>query len=187
MKKLLCLALIFLVSCSAAPDPTQILRSTQEKLSEGCSFDLQFSTGEEATLRWSAEEQELCFMAPDAVEGLCYLRDGGGLTVTFEGISSKISEAALPQGAAVAEIFEALDTLCGATPLSVSPHPSADADTFPPENVDARQEADGLLRVSTRNNQRTLSAAAWVDVESCLPIAVETEHWAVALALHNAL
>ena len=53
MKKLLCLALIFLVSCSAAPDPTQILRSTQEKLSAGCSFDLQFSTGEEASLCWS--------------------------------------------------------------------------------------------------------------------------------------
>ena len=171
MKKLLCLALIFLVSCSAAPDPTQILRSTQEKLSEGCTFDLQFSTGEEATLRWSAEEQELCFTAPDAVEGLCYLRDGGGLTVSFEGISSKISEAALPQGAAVRELYEAIDAFL-----------IADA-----ENVDARQEADGLLRVSTRNNQRTLSAAVWIDTESCLPIAVETEHWAVALALHNAL
>ena len=87
MKKLLCLALIFLVSCSAAPDPTQILRSTQEKLSAGCSFDLQFSTGEEASLCWSAEEQSLCFSAPEAIEGLCYVRDGGGLTVTFEGIS----------------------------------------------------------------------------------------------------
>ena len=170
MKKLLCLALIFLVSCSAAPDPTQILRSTQEKLSEGCTFDLQFSTGEEATLRWSAEEQELCFTAPDAVEGLCYLRDGGGLTVSFEGISSKISEAALPQGAAVAEIFEALDTIL------ISDSEALDCDT----------ETDGLLRVSTRNSQRG-HPAAWVDVESCLPIAVETEHWAVALALHNAL
>ena len=169
MKKLLCLALIFLVSCSAAPDPTQILRSTQEKLSEGCSFDLQFSTGQEATLRWSAEEQELCFTAPDAVEGLCYLRDGGGLTVSFEGISSKISEAALPQGAAVAEIFEALDTIL------ISDSEALDCDT----------ETDGLLRVSTRNSQRMQSV--WVDVESCLPIAVETEHWAVALALHNAL
>ena len=181
MKKLLCLALIFLVSCSAAPDPTQILRSTQEKLSAGCSFGLQFSTGEEASLCWSAEEQRLCFTTPDAVEGLCYLRDGGGLTVTFEGISSKISEAALPQGAAVAEIFDALDTIL------ISDSEALDCDT----------ETDGLLKVSTqssprglpapRNNQRTLSAAAWVDVESCLPIAVETEHWAVALALHNAL
>ena len=179
MKKLLCLALIFLVSCSAAPDPTQILRSTQEKLSEGCTFDLQFSTGEEATLRWSAEEQELCFTAPDAVEGLCYLRDGGGLTVTFEGISSKISEAALPQGAAVAEIFEALDTLCGATPLSVSPHPSADADTFPPRG---RLELQSDLLLFEQEGH-----SVWIDTESCLPIAVETEHWAVALALHNAL
>ena len=179
MKKLLCLALIFLVSCSAAPDPTQILRSTQEKLSEGCTFDLQFSTGEEATLRWSAEEQELCFMAPDAVEGLCYLRDGGGLTVSFEGISSKISEAALPQGAAVAEIFEALDTLCGATPLSVSPHPSADADTFPPRG---RLELQSDLLLFEQEGH-----SVWIDTESCLPIAVETEHWAVALALHNAL
>ena len=170
MKKLLCLALIFLVSCSAAPDPTQILRSTQEKLSEGCSFDLQFSTGQEATLRWSAGEQELCFTAPDAVEGLCYLRDGGGLTVTFEGISSKISEAALPQGAAAAEIFEALDTIL------ISDSEALDRDT----------ETDGLLKVSPRNSQRG-HPAAWVDIESCLPIAVETEHWAVALALHNAL
>lgn len=179
MKKLLCLALIFLVSCSAAPDPTQILRSTQEKLSEGCTFDLQFSTEQEATLRWSAEEQELCFTAPDAVEGLCYLRDGGGLTVTFEGISSKISEAALPQGAAVAEIFEALDTIL------ISDSEALDCDT----------ETDGLLKVSTQSSPRGLPAprnsprmqSSWVDIESCLPIAVETEHWAVALALHNAL
>lgn len=180
MKKLLCfLCLLCLCACSAAPDPTQILRSTQEKLSEGCTFDLQFSTGQEATLRWSAGEQELCFTAPDAMEGLCYLRDGGGLTVSFEGISSKISEAALPQGAAVAEIFEALDTIL------ISDSEALDCDT----------EADGLLKVSTQSSPRGLPAprnsqrmqSVWVDVESCLPIAVETEHWAVALALHNAL
>ena len=161
--------MLFLVSCSQAPSPTEILDTCRTKLAEGCTFDLQFSTGQEATLRWSAEEQELCFMAPDAVEGLCYLRDGGGLTVSFEGISSKISEAALPQGAAVAEIFEALDTIL------ISDSEALDCDT----------ETDGLLRVSTRNSQRMQSV--WVDVESCLPIAVETEHWAVALALHNAL
>ena len=161
--------MLFLVSCSQAPSPTEILDTCRTKLAEGCTFDLQFSTGQEATLRWSAEEQELCFTAPDAVEGLCYLRDGGGLTVTFEGISSKISEAALPQGAAVAEIFEALDTIL------ISDSEALDCDT----------ETDGLLRVSTRNSQRMQSV--WVDVESCLPIAVETEHWAVALALHNAL
>lgn len=163
--------MLFLVSCSQAPSPTEILDTCRTKLAEGCTFDLQFSTGQEATLRWSAGEQELCFTAPDAVEGLCYLRDGGGLTVTFEGISSKISEAALPQGAAVRELYEAVDMLLAADP----------------ETLDRETEADGLLRVSTRNNQRTLSAAVWVDVESCLPIAVETEHWAVALALHNAL
>lgn len=163
--------MLFLVSCSQAPSPTEILDTCRTKLTEGCTFDLQFSTGQEATLRWSAGEQELCFTAPDAVEGLCYLRDGGGLTVSFEGISSKISEAALPQGAAVRELYEAVDMLLAADP----------------ETLDRETEADGLLRVSTRNNQRTLSAAAWVDVESCLPIAVETEHWAVALALHNAL
>lgn len=172
MKKILVLlVLCCFCACSAGPTPEKVLDTCRTKLDEGCTFDLQFSTGQEATLRWSAGEQELCFTAPDAVEGLCYLRDGGGLTVSFEGISSKISEAALPQGAAVRELYEAIDAFL-----------IADA-----ENVDARQEADGLLRVSTRNNQRTLSAAAWVDVESCLPIAVETEHWAVALALHNAL
>ncbi len=162
--------MLFLVSCSQAPSPTEILDTCRTKLAEGCTFDLQFSTGEEATLRWSAGEQELCFTAPDAVEGLCYLRDGGGLTVSFEGISSKISEAALPQGAAVAEIFEAFDAIL-----------IADAET-----LSCDTEADGLLRVSTRNSPRGHSAA-WIDVESCLPIAVETEHWAVALALHNAL
>jgi|GEM_PF-2263581 len=181
MKKLLCLALIFLVSCSAAPDPTDILQKTQEQLSQGCEFSLELRGESEATatLRWSAGEQELCFSAPDAVEGLCYLRDGGGLTVTFEGISSKISEAALPQGAAVAEIFEAFDTLCGATPLSVSPHPSADADTFPPRG---RLELQSDLLLFEQEGH-----SVWIDIESCLPIAVETEHWAVALALHNAL
>ena len=174
MKKLLVLLVLCCFSaCSAGPSPEELLQKTQERLAQGCEFSLELRGESEAsaTLRWSAGEQELCFTAPDAVEGLCYLRDGGGLTVTFEGISSKISEAALPQGAVVAEIFEAFDAFL-----------IADA-----ENVDARQEADGLLRVSTRNNQRTLSAAVWIDTESCLPIAVETEHWAVALALHNAL
>ena len=174
MKKILVLLVLCCFSaCSAGPSPEELLQKTQEQLSQGCEFSLELRGESEAsaTLRWSAEEQELCFTTPDAVEGLCYLRDGGGLTVSFEGISSKISEAALPQGAAVAEIFEALDTIL------ISDSEALDCDT----------EADGLLRVSTRNNQRTLSAAAWVDVESCLPIAVETEHWAVALALHNAL
>ena len=174
MKKILVLLVLCCFSaCSAGPSPEELLQKTQERLAQGCEFSLELRGESEAsaTLRWSAEEQELCFTAPDAVEGLCYLRDGGGLTVTFEGISSKISEAALPQGAAVAEIFEALDTIL------ISDSEALDCDT----------EADGLLRVSTRNNQRTLSAAAWVDGESCLPIAVETEHWAVALALHNAL
>lgn len=172
MKKILVLLVLCCFSaCSAGPTPEKVLDTCRTKLAEGCTFDLQFSTEQEATLRWSAEEQELCFTAPDAVEGLCYLRDGGGLTVTFEGISSKISEAALPQGAAVVEIFEALDTF-----LIVDL-----------ETLSCEIDADGLLKVSTRNNQRTLSAAVWIDVESCLPIAVETEHWAVALALHNAL
>ena len=180
MKKILVLlVLCCFCACSAGPTPEKVLDTCRTKLAEGCTFDLQFSTGQEATLRWSAEEQELCFTAPDAVEGLCYLRDGGGLTVTFEGISSKISEAALPQGAAVAEIFEALDTLCGATPLSVSPHPSADADTFPPRG---RLELQSDLLLFEQEGH-----SVWIDTESCLPIAVETEHWAVALALHNAL
>lgn len=171
MKKILVLlVLCCFCACSAGPTPEKVLDTCRTKLAEGCTFDLQFSTGQEATLRWSAEEQELCFTTPDAVEGLCYLRDGGGLTVTFEGISSKISEAALPQGAAVTEIFEALDTIL------ISDSEALDCDT----------ETDGLLKVSPRNSQRG-HPAAWVDVESCLPIAVETEHWAVALALHNAL
>ena len=179
MKKLLCLALIFLVSCSAAPDPTQILRSTQEKLSAGCSFDLQFSTGEEASLCWSAEEQSLCFSAPEAIEGLCYVRDGGGLTVTFEGISARISPYALPEGAAAGEIYEAVDMLL-----------MADA-----ESLDCETETDGLLKISTQSSPRGLPAprnsqkmqSAWIDTESCLPIAVKTEHWDAALALHNPL
>ena len=170
MKKLLCLALIFLVSCSAAPDPTQILRSTQEKLSAGCEFALEFSTGEEASLCWSAEEQSLCFRAPEAIEGLCYVRDGGGLTVTFEGISARISPYALPEGAAAGEIYEAVDMLL-----------IADAET-----LSCDTEADGLLKVSTQSSQRG-HLAAWIDTESCLPIAVKTEHWDAALALHNAL
>ena len=170
MKKLLCLALIFLVSCSAAPDTTQIMRSTQEKLSAGCSFDLEFSTGEEASLCWSAEEQSLCFSAPEAIEGLCYVRDGGGLTVTFEGISARISPYALPEGAAAGEIYEAVDMLL-----------IADAET-----LSCDTEADGLLKVSTQSSQRG-HLAAWIDTESCLPIVVKTEHWDAALALHNPL
>ena len=170
MKKLLCLALIFLVSCSAAPDPTQILRSTQEKLSAGCEFALQFSTGEEASLCWSAEEQSLCFSAPKAIEGLCYVRDGGGLTVTFEGISARISPYALPEGAAAGEIYEALDTIL----ISDS------------EALDCETETDGLLKVSTQSSPRG-HLAAWIDTETCLPIAVKTEHWDAALALHNPL
>ena len=171
MKKILVLLVLCCFSaCSVGPTPEKVLDTCRTKLAEGCTFDLQFSTGQEASLRWSAEEQELRFTAPDAVEGLCYLRDGGGLTVTFEGISSKISEAALPQGAAVAEIFEALDTF-----LIVDL-----------ETLSCEIDADGLLRVSTRNSPRG-HPAAWVDIESCLPIAVETEHWAVALALQNAL
>ena len=184
MKKILVLLVLCCFSaCAVGPSPEELLQKTQKRLAQGCEFSLELRGESEAsaTLRWSAEEQELCFTTPDAVEGLCYLRDGGGLTETFEGISSKISEAALPQGAAVTEIFEALDTIL------ISDSEALDCDT----------ETDGLLKVSTqssprglpapRNNQRTLSAAAWVDVESCLPIAVETEHWAVALALHNAL
>lgn len=183
MKKLLCfLCLLCFSACSAGPSPEELLQKTQEQLSQGCEFSLELRGESEAsaTLRWSAEEQELRFTAPDAVEGLCYLRDGGGLTVSFEGISSKISEAALPQGAAVAEIFDALDTIL------ISDSEALDCDT----------ETDGLLKVSTQSSPRGLPAprnsqrghpAAWVDIESCLPIAVETEHWAVALALHNAL
>ena len=100
MKKILVLLVLCCFSaCSAGPSPEELLQKTQEQLSQGCEFSLELRGESEAsaTLRWSAEEQELCFTAPAAVEGLCYLRDGGGLTVTFEGISSKISEAALPQ------------------------------------------------------------------------------------------
>ena len=182
MKKILVLLVLCCFSaCSAGPSPEELLQKTQERLAQGCevSQELRGESEASATLRWSAGEQELCFTAPDAVEGLCYLRDGGGLTVTFEGISSKISEAALPQGAAAAEIFEAFDTLCGATPLSVSPHPSADADTFPPRG---RLELQSDLLLFEQEGH-----SVWIDTESCLPIAVETEHWAVALALHNAL
>ena len=170
MKKLLCLALIFLVSCSAAPDPTQILRSTQEKLSAGCEFALEFSTGEEASLCWSAEEQSLCFSAPEAIEGLCYVRDGGGLTVTFEGISARISPYALPEGAAAGEVFEAIDALLCSDE----------------ESLDCNFETDGLLKISTQSSQRG-HLAAWIDTESYLPIAVKTEHWDAALALQNPL
>ena len=171
MKKLLCFLCLFcLGSCSQAPEPAEILLQTQQNLAAGCSFDLEFSTGEEASLCWSPEEQSLCFSAPEAIEGLCYVRDGGGLTVTFEGISARISPYALPEGAAAVEIYEALDTIL-----------IADAET-----LSCDTEADGLLKVSTQSSQRG-HLAAWIDTESCLPIAVKTEHWDAALALQNPL
>ena len=154
MKKILVLLLLCCFSaCSAVPDPEDIFLQTQSNLAAGASFELKFSTGQKASLFWSEGEQRLSFSAPEAIEGLCYVRDGGGLTVTYEGISAKISEYALPETAAAREIFAAFDAVLCADPESL-------------------EMQDGLLQVG----------GLWVDCETCLPVAMETESWSVRIS-----